>query len=906
MWIMSKSTFLLAKRVARNPVDAKPKQHNAQMKAKSIEEKIEDLAKKQLDKYCVRHFAKTESINSEIDESLSKAESKTGGKGGNRPDIKVLLKMPDGKQLPVMIEVKGKKGDLEKLDKNGNVENRNEKGERIWKNISSKALNGAVHYSEAIINYSHSYKNVIAIGINGYFMHDNDENPIMEYAVYYVSQENMLIAKRIGDYSDLSFLAEKNLNNLQQRIFDINISEEEQERRAFEFENIIETTLQDLNQNMHDNLNIRAESRVQLVCGMIMAALGVEGKVSPLEITDLKGDMGANNNDGKVMLNKIYDFLENKKLPKEKLSTIQSIYEQILIDENYYTPKNGESPIKAVYMVIKDDIMPIFLSGRHLDFTGRLFNVLNSWIPLRPGDDKNDVVLTPRYVTELMARLCQVDRNSYVWDYAAGSGGFLISAMKLMIEDVKANIHSEDEKRTKIDTIKLYQLLGVEIRPEIYILAVLNMILMGDGSSHILNSDSLKYDGTYMQSVSDEGDKNFPANVFLLNPPYSAEGKGFVFVDRALGRMKTGRAAILIQENAGSGNGLPFTKRILEHNSLLASIKMPDKLFIGKASVQTAIYLFEVGKPHNPKKEVVFIDFTEDGYSRQNRKKSGLNVNLRDTGNAKQRYQELCDIICGNKRLTNFFDDKILHDTITLEGDDWTYGQHQKIETIPTETDFRKTVTDYLSWKIMSLIKSGQGLRPIIEQGLFDDFSQPEIEAMKKMKDGLVKWKEIKIGDLFDIHPTNAYKLTNSNLFHEGGKYPVVTNSSVNNGVTGYSNLAPTEKGNIITYSDTTTSEGIFYQPDDFIGYPHVQGLYPKQNSEKWNEKTLLCFVSLFRKSAGGRFDYATKFNRAIASKMLVSLPITASGEIDWEFMQNLITAENRLAIRGVIETIEK
>ena len=315
---------------------------------------------------------------------------------------------------------------------------------------------------------------------------------------------------------------------------------------------------------------------------------------------------------------------------------------------------------------------------------------------------------------------------------------------------------------------------------------------------------------------------------------------------------------------------------------------MPDKLFIGKASVQTAIYLFEVGKPHNPKKEVVFIDFTEDGYSRQNRKKSGLNVNLRDTGNAKQRYQELCDIICGNKRLTNFFDDKILHDTITLEGDDW------------------KTVTDYLSWKIMSLIKSGQGLRPIIEQGLLDDFSQPEIEAMKKMKEGLVKWKEIKIGDLFDIHPTNAYKLTNSNLFHEGGKYPVVTNSSVNNGVTGYSNIAPTEKGNIITYSDTTTSEGIFYQPDDFIGYPHVQGLYPKQNSEKWNEKTLLCFVSLFRKSAGGRFDYATKFNRAIASKMLVSLPITASGEIDWEFMQNLITAENRLAIRGVIETIEK
>ena len=678
--------------------------------AKSIEEQVEDIAKQQLDKCGVAHFGKTESINSEIDEALNKAESKTGGKGGNRPDIKVLLKMPNGKQLPVMIEVKGKKGDLAKFGKNGEVENRDEKGDRLWKNISSKALNGAVHYSEAVINYTHSYKNAIAVGVNGYFLHEADENPVVEYAVYYVSQDNMLIAKKIGDYSDLSFLAAGNLDELHKRIADINISEEEQERRAFEFENIIETTLQDLNQNMHDNLNIRAESRVQLVCGMIMAALGVEGKVSSLEITDLKGDTGANNNDGRVMLNKIYDFLENKKLPKEKLATIQDIYKQILIDENYYTPKNGESPIKTVYMVIKDDIMPIFLSGRHLDFTGRLFNVLNSWIPLRPGDDKNDVVLTPRYVTELMARLCKVNRESYVWDYAAGSGGFLISAMKLMIEDAKANVHSESEKRAKIDNIKLYQLLGIEIRPEIYILAVLNMILMGDGSSHILNSDSLKYNGKYMQSVADEADRDFPANVFMLNPPYSAEGKGFVFVERALSRMKSGRAAILIQENAGSGNGLPFTQKILERNTLIASIKMPDKLFIGKASVQTAIYVFEIGTPHDRESLVRFIDFTEDGYSRQNRKKSSLNVNLKDTENAKERYAELCDIVLGRKTKTSFLKDKVIEDTITLDGNDWTYGQHQKIDTVPTEADFRKTVADYLSWKVSTLLKEeGEG-----------------------------------------------------------------------------------------------------------------------------------------------------------------------------------------------------
>ena len=43
--------------------------------------------------------------------------------------------------------------------------------------------------------------------------------------------------------------------------------------------------------------------------------------------------------------------------------------------------------------------MPIFTSARHLDFTGKLFNVLNAWVDI-PDSDKNDVVLTPRYVTE--------------------------------------------------------------------------------------------------------------------------------------------------------------------------------------------------------------------------------------------------------------------------------------------------------------------------------------------------------------------------------------------------------------------------------------------------------------------------------------------------------------------------
>lgn len=141
---------------------------------------------------------------------------------------------------------------------------------------------------------------------------------------------------------------------------------------------------------------------------------------------------------------------------------------------------------------------------------------------------------------------------------------------------------------------------------------------------------------------------------------------------------------------------------------------------------------------------------------------------------------------------------------------------------------------------------------------------------------------------MFEIKPTKAYKKTNSELFSENGTTPVVTNSSVNNGVTGYSELSATEKGNIITYSDTTTSEGIFYQPYDFVGYPHIQGLYPKLYKEKWNYKTLIYIVVLFKKVASGRFNYGNKFNRAIAREFMIQLPIK-NGEIDFEFMESLV-----------------
>lgn len=676
-------------------------------KNKSIEEQVEFWCKQQLQG--VKLYFKTESINPEIEFALRKAPSKSGGEGINYPDIKCFLETSNMRHIPVMIEVKGKKGDFVKLDKNGEICNLNKDKEPHYGNITKYAVNGAVHYAHAILNNTESYKEVIAIGVNGY---DTPVGRVYEIGVFYVSKENLFIPKKVGEYTDLSFLLPKHVEEFIKAIDKLFLTDSEIELKKIELEDDIERRLKVINQKMHDEdygQKIDVGQRVQLITGLVMAGLGVPGKVSPLSVSDLRGDQGEKNNDGQVIMNKISDYLSEKQLPRQKIEMIEEVLRVVFIHSKLQESKNGESALHTIYADVRQNIIP-FLTGElhNLDFTGRLFNVLNEWVDV-PDGAKNDVVLTPRYVTELMARLCGVNMDSYVWDFATGSAGFLISAMHQMIADAKQKISSPEELNRKIMHIKMNQLLGIEKLAEIYMLAVLNMILMKDGSSNIIHKDSLtEFEGNYKQG--EYNGKPFPANVFLLNPPYSKAGKGFVFVERALGMMHHGgMAAVLIMENAGSGNGLPYTREILKNNTLVASIHMSD-IFCGKASVQTAIYVFKVGVPHDLNHVVKFIDFSNDGYARQNRKKSSQSVNLRNTDNATERYDEIVRLVRYGRGVHNenlrYYQDCYVEDYITLEGNDWTYAQHKRVDICPVAEDFQRVVKDYLAWQIGEIVKN--------------------------------------------------------------------------------------------------------------------------------------------------------------------------------------------------------
>lgn len=665
----------------------------------SVEPNIADLANGWLKSYKLDYKLEQESLNTEIDKALNEYYSKSGGKGGNRPDAKILLQDKNLIYYPILIEYKGYKDKLVKLDADGNVANKNAKNEPDFKNINSYAVNGAVHYANALLHYT-SYTDIIAIGMTGY---KNDAGQLeYEIGVYYVSKSNFGVGQKVDDYTDFSFLKKSNFDTFIEKVKSLQLSQEDVEKLRERREQEINASLVKLNNDIYNNeKGLSERDRVYLVAASIIATLGVPGKVAALEKQELKSSTEDGNRDGDIILRKIKAFLNEKKLPQEKRDLIVRTLQNTLTTDSINKVENGESQLKRVFSKIVDDLGIYYKIGLSTDFTGKLFNEMYSWLGFSQ-DKLNDVVLTPSYVATLLARLARVNKDSYVWDFATGSAGLLVAAMNEMLNDAKEKIKSPDEFMRKSAEIKANQLLGIEILPEVYMLAILNMILMGDGSSNVLNKDSLKeFDGYYGFLKTDE---KFPANAFVLNPPYSAPGNGMIFVEKALSMMSSGYAAIIIQNSAGSGKAVEYNKKILKHSTLLASIKMPIDLFIGKSSVQTNVYVFRVGEAHQKDELVKFIDFSNDGYTRTNRKKASCN--LRDTDRAKERYQELVDIVRFGKSKLNIFTDKEYYEGhIDPEnGADW--NQSAPIDTKPTLEDFKKTVSDYLAWEVSNLLKN--------------------------------------------------------------------------------------------------------------------------------------------------------------------------------------------------------
>ena len=118
------------------------------------------------------------------------------------------------------------------------------------------------------------------------------------------------------------------------------------------------------------------------------------------------------------------------------------------------------------------------------------------------------IVLTPPHITGFFAK-AQVHKNSVVYDNCAGTGGFLIAAMREMIQAAGGDSRVERQ-------IKTSQIYGVEVQANIYPLAVSNMYINQDGKSNVTLGDC------FQRKVIDDIKLKKPT-VGLLNPPFKVE-----------------------------------------------------------------------------------------------------------------------------------------------------------------------------------------------------------------------------------------------------------------------------------------------------------------------------------------------------------------------------------------------
>ena len=744
------------------------------------------------------------------------------------------------------------------------------------KSIRDYAVNGAVNYANCMIDNGNFYE-VIAVGISG------DDTDNIQIKVYYVYGSGERSYKFLENVTTLDFL--ENEKTFAEFYKNAVLTEEEKYKILIESKEILSAYSKRLNKLMH-NHNITAAQRVLYVSGMLLSMQSIEdinGKKlqDGLKPDDLQGIQTENNRDGKKIVSQIEEFVRHRDIPNDKqkliLSSFSEISKDVQRDEKTILDKevakfiNGEaSANKQIFTFIYEYIYSsIDAMAGHLDIMGEMYS---EFLKYALGDGKEiGIVLTPPYVTEMMAKLLDVNQNSKVMDLATGSAGFLISAMVLMKADAENTYGKGTTKaEEKIEHIKKTQLLGVELNAEMYTLATTNMILRGDGSAKIQKGNTF--------NTPEETYTNFKANKLLLNPPFSHEENGMPFIAFGLDKMeKGGLGAIIIQDSAGNGKAVKTNQNILKKHTLIASIKMPIDLFQPMAGVQTSIYIIEAHKPHDFDKTVKFIDFRNDGYKRTSR-------SLQFIDEPEKRYKDIVKIYkAGTKAQVEAawdLNEIFVEDFITPSGADWNFDQHKKIDTNPTFDDFRRNVAEYLAWEVAQLLKKEEILGKVNRQS-----KQAKLQELETKYN--IEWREYEIGKWFDIQNTLSF---NKDKLTFGDEYDYVTRTSQNQGIlqtTGFVNQENINDAG--TWSLGLLQMDFFYRQKPWYAGQFVRKIIPKI---KLSKSAVQYFTVLFNKQKNILLQGLVRDVDKAFLTTKIQLP-TINNEIAFDYIEEFITILN-------------
>ncbi len=304
----------------------------------------------------------------------------------------------------------------------------------------------------------------------------------------------------------------------------------------------------------------------------------------------------------------------------------------------------------------------------------------HEFIKYSGGDGKGlGIVLTPQHLTEFMAELANINKNSKVLDICCGSGSFLVTAMSKMFQSAKQH---------EVDDIRNKQLYGVEIDNDLYSLAIANMIMRKDGKSNIYYGDCFKED-----IVKELKEKNI--NVGLINPPYSQSDKvELEFLEKLLDILVVGGIGVcVVPMSCAIGTKFKDVReRLFKKHSLKAVFSMPDDIFYPEGTV-TCVMVWEAKNTHDINQEVFFGYFKEDGLVK--RKQLGRIDYYDKWEGIQEKWLSLYrnrDVRAGysiRKAVTNM--------------DEWCAEAYMETDySTLTEDDFINTVKNYVSYKFLN------------------------------------------------------------------------------------------------------------------------------------------------------------------------------------------------------------
>lgn len=309
------------------------------------------------------------------------------------------------------------------------------------------------------------------------------------------------------------------------------------------------------------------------------------------------------------LVDTVINELKTANIKGDKLDNLKIQFGFIRTDTSLSTKKEL---LKNLITDIDKNINTFIKTHEYFDVLGQLYI---EFLRYANSDKGLGIVLTPPHITELFSELAQVNKNSIAYDNCAGTGGFLISAMRKMIENAKGD-------QEKIKEIKRNHLIGVEYQAHIFALAVSNMYIHQDGKTNIINGSC--FDEDVIKEV-----KSRKPTVGFLNPPYKADKKKDVeeleFVLNNLDCLVVGGTCVAIvpmqSALAQTGKIYELKKKLLEQHTLEAVFSMPDELFINSdVGVVACVMVFTAHKPHPENKETFFGYYKDDGFEKRKNK----------------------------------------------------------------------------------------------------------------------------------------------------------------------------------------------------------------------------------------------------------------------------------------------